>query len=359
MDPASYNGRLNALESEGKVRWSSPSNIALTKYWGKHDNQLPRNPSISFTLSQAKTLSEVAFKPAQRPGEPSVSLFFEGKINEAFGQRIRGFLLKNKEVLPYIDAFDWSIRTENTFPHSSGIASSASAMSCLVMALVDIENQYLGADRSAEDQLKRASYLSRLASGSASRSVYPNCAEWGHCEGIEGSSDLFAIPGEDWLNEAFVGYHDDILIVSAEEKEVSSSLGHQMMATNAYRDIRYRQANENTIELKSVLQSGDLDRFIEITEGEALTLHALMMTSHPSFILMKPNSLEVIERIRNFRKESGVPICFTLDAGPNVHILYPDRFADVCRSFITSELQQFGSQLIEDHMGAGPERLEA
>ncbi len=357
MDPSKYSGRVSDGSTSGKVKWSSPSNIALTKYWGKHGHQLPRNPSISFTLNNAKTITSVSFSPSRDLEMINVDFMFEGRSNSGFAERIQKFLVKNEALMPYVRHFDWTLESENTFPHSSGIASSASAMSCLIAALVDIERRHLDHDLSEEATWKRVSYLSRLASGSACRSVYAKCAQWGQCPGIENSSDLFAIPGETWLHPIFEGYHDDILIVSAEEKEVSSSLGHQMMEDNVYKSVRFDQARNNTIELKQVLTNGDLDRFIEITEGEALTLHALMMTSQPSFILMKPNSLEVIERIRDFRKSTKIPICFTLDAGPNVHILYPEAHAKTCQRFINDELKPLGSRLIEDSMGQGAMKL--
>src|SRR6185437_12238620 len=86
---------------------------------------------------------------------------------------------------------------------------------------------------------------------------------------------------------------------------------------------RFAQAHQNLSAIKKVLENGDLEEFIKITESEALTLHSMMMTSMPYFILMKPNTLEIINRIWKFRETTNVPVCFTLDAGANVHVLYP------------------------------------
>ena len=211
-----------------------------------------------------------------------------------------------------------------------------------------------------EDSLiKRASYLSRLASGSACRSVYSKLAMWGAHEKQKGSSDLFAIPMDHIMADVFESYHDDILIVSADEKSVSSSAGHQLMETNPYAATRFQQAAENTTEIIEHIKNGDLTSFIRIVESEALTLHALMMTGDPAFILMKPNTLKVIEAIRAFREETGTPICFTLDAGPNVHILYPDEHAEACQSFIEGHLFPYAhkGRIILDKVGTGPARL--
>ena len=88
----------------------------------------------------------------------------------------------------------------------------------------------------------------------------------------------------------------------------------------------------------SILKSGDLDAFIALVEREALTLHAMMMTSMPYFILMKPNTLEIIHKIWSYRKTTGSKLCFTLDAGANVHLLYPENEVSTVLKFVDEEL---------------------
>ena len=336
----------------GRVGWACPSNIALVKYWGKKGKQLPQNPSISFTLSECRSETFVTFEKADRFG---FSFYFEGKENPAFGAKIEKFLLENQAFFPFINQLNLKVESRNTFPHSSGIASSASSMSAFVMCLLNIENQIV----STQFDFQKASYFSRLASGSAARSVYPSMALWGKTEAYEGSSDEYAVPLENDIHPVFKTYHDSILIVSGETKSVSSRAGHALMEGNPYAPARYAQANENIKNLLSALKSGDLDTFINITESEALQLHALMMCSNPSFILMKPNTLNIINEIRRFREETKTPVCFTLDAGPNVHLLYPDNEAKKVEKFIKNELVTFCNQgrWIADHVGDGPKNL--
>jgi diphosphomevalonate decarboxylase len=122
---------------------------------------------------------------------------------------------------------------------------------------------------------------------------------------------------------------------------------------------RFKQAHENLEKLKPVLESGDLDKFIALIESEALTLHAMMMTSMPYFILMKPNTLEIINKIWNFREDTGLHIGFTLDAGANVHVLYPKKEAKVILDFIKNELVAYcqNEQYICDQIGFGANQL--
>src|SRR5690606_30712639 len=125
------------------------------------------------------------------------------------------------------------------------------------------------------------------------------------------------------VNEVFRNYQDTILLVDKGEKQVSSTVGHDLMHGHPFAQQRFAQAHENLSAIKKALTDGDIDSFIKIVESEALTLHSMMMTSMPYFILMKPNTLEIINRIWKYRAATGITVCFTLDAGANVHVLYP------------------------------------
>ena len=342
---------------QGRVGWQSPSNIALVKYWGKRGKQLPQNPSISFTLSECRTETFIAYEKA---GSFGFRFFFEGQESPAFGAKIEKFLHDNQTFFPFINQLHLTVESRNTFPHSSGIASSASSMSASVMGLLEIERSLsLTKGRPIELDLQKASYFARLASGSAARSVYPKMALWGATEAYEGSSDEYAVPLENDIHPIFKTFHDSILIVSGETKSVSSRAGHALMEGNPYAPARYAQANENIKNLLAALKSGDLETFINITESEALQLHALMMCSNPSFILMKPNTLNLINEIREFREETKIPLCFTLDAGPNVHLLYPESEAEKVEYYIKNVLADYcdRERWMADHVGDGPKKL--
>lgn len=342
----------------GQVGWKSPSNIALVKYWGKYGNQLPRNPSISFTLSQAFTETIIDYNIEEDTTGVSIDFRFEDQKNEAFQKRIELFLKKNRHEFGFLEGLHLNIESKNSFPHSSGIASSASSMSALALGLCSVEKEVLQKPIEQSDYLKRVSHISRLASGSACRSVYPVMAAWGEIPGISGSREHCAVELKD-VHPVFHNFHDDILIVSREQKSVSSSAGHQLMDNNVYAGARYQQANDRCEFLYSALQSGDIESLGKIVEDEALTLHALMMCSDPSFVLMKPNSLEIISRIKDFRQSQKLPIYFTLDAGPNIHVLYPDSVNVEIKEFIDSELLPLCEEgrIIRDKVGQGPQQI--
>ncbi len=258
--------------------------------------------------------------------------------------------------MPFLKHTRLEIDSKNSFPHSSGIASSASAMAALAMCLVNMEEKITGIVQ--KDPLKKGSFLARLGSGSASRSMYPKFALWGATDEWPGSVDEFAIPvtGTD---STFNEMKDSILIVESGKKKVSSSAGHKVMETNPYAETRFRQAHLNLKKLKIVLSEGDWQGFIEILEEEALSLHAMMMTGRPGYLLMKPGTLEIISKVQEFRKETGKHLGFTLDAGANVHLLYDANHDKTVKAFIEAQLLTHceNNWVIHDQMGAGPKKI--
>ena len=320
------------------VTTKSPSNIAIVKYWGKHGNQLPNNPSVSFTLSRCFTETSVTFEH-NNTNDYTLSFLFEGKVSPKFQEKIEKYLVDNQQYFGFLKGLDLKIESCNSFPHSSGIASSASSMSAFVLCLLKIE-KIVNHDDTPID-MQRASFLSRLASGSAARSVFPVMSLWGVTPSVPTSSDEYAVPLADMVNPVFQTYHDSIMIVSNKEKSVSSRVGHSLMNGHPLAEQRYATARQNTERLMKVLQTGDIQEFIQIAETEALQLHEMMATSNPPYHLMEPNTQKIIELVKKFRHDTGTPVCFTLDAGPNVHLLYPDECNDKVKLFIREELLQY------------------
>jgi diphosphomevalonate decarboxylase len=356
----------------GAFSWSAPSNIALVKYWGKIENQLneegeiqtqiPANPSISFTLNSCKTETKLAFTKKNNDGKFSFDLLFEGKPKEDFKPKIQKFLERIEIYLPFLKEYHFTIDTQNTFPHSSGIASSASGMAALAVNLMSLEkliSQNLGTEMTEDYFNRKASFLARLGSGSACRSIKGNLVVWGNHKNIDESSDLFGVEFPYKIHDNFKNYQDTILLVDKGEKQVSSTVGHDLMHGHPFAEKRFAQAHENLNTLIKIFQSGDLNEFIKIVESEALTLHAMMMTSLPYFILMKPNTLEIINAIWKFRNETQIPVCFTLDAGANVHVLYPEDVKEEVLTFIKNNLVGYcqNGQYICDEIGFGATKI--
>lgn len=341
------------------VSWKTPSNIALVKYWGKTDPQIPKNASISFTLKNCHTITSIVFTNKENSNDVTFDLFFEGEKKDEFKPKIATFFNRVKEYCPYIFNYQMTIKTENSFPHSSGIASSASGLSAIAMCLMSLEKELSNSEVTQEFVNQKASFLARLGSGSASRSIEGPLVVWGEHPEIPNSSDLYGVKFPFAVHPIFQNYQDTILLVDKGEKVVSSTVGHDLMHNHPFAVQRFVQANDNLSKISKILQVGAIDDFIALVESEALSLHAMMLTSSPYFILMKPNTLEIINAIWKYRNETGSKVCFTLDAGANVHVLYPEAEKEAVLNFIENQLSKYcqKNQYICDNAGLGAIKL--
>lgn len=342
---------MNPSEMTKKIKARFPSNIALVKYWGKYGQQLPCNASLSLTLKNAYTSIEMEYKPKSNP-DLDFKYFFEGKENIAFKDKVVKYAQAQAEFSEFLRNNAVIIHSSNSFPHSTGIASSAAAFATIAAVLLKAAQ----GDTDENKFLQTASHLARLGSGSACRSFYGPYALWGRLENLPESSNEYAIPILD-IHENFADMRDAIVIVEDQPKQVSSTVGHSLMKNHPYAAARFEDANKHCEEMLEVLKYGNFESFISITEREALSLHAMMMTSGDYYMLMKPGTIQVIEAVMQFRKSTGLPVCFTLDAGPNVHILYPAAIQDEVKALLDKDISPLAKSIIMDEAGCGGQFL--
>jgi len=349
---------VDALKTIGSITaaWKAPSNIALIKYWGKRPKQIPQNPSLSFSLSACYTATTLSISYS----DVNKSILVNGEANHPFLPKLTSFFNEIVAYFPFVEKAAISITTENSFPHSVGIASSASAFASLALCLCEIEQRMLGNEGLGSAFLQKASFVARLGSGSAARSVYGGYQVWGYLPELPNSTNDYAIPVTPSVNPIFMGLRDAVLVVSTEPKSLSSSNGHALMVDHPYADARYAEAKLSLNALLKSLRKGDLGAFITLCEQEALTLHGLIMSSRTTPILLKPESLLLISKIREFRQRTGLPVGFTIDAGPNIHLLYHESNAAEVEAFVYAELKSLCEKgfVIFDHCGNGPERIK-
>jgi diphosphomevalonate decarboxylase len=339
------------LVKRGEVSWRCPSNIALVKYWGKYPGQLPCNPSISLTLNNAYTETKVSYEWTE---QGSVDFLFDGELIISFGKRIERFIEKLSEYFPFLSHLNLEINSTNSFPHSAGIASSASAMGALSLCICSIEEQLTGQKMYEEAFYRKVAFIARLGSGSATRSIYGGLVLWGKLHEVHGSSDFYGIELHNY--SIVTSLNDAILIVDSSEKVISSTEGHALMNDNPYASVRFEQGRKHCVDLLNLFKDENIMGLCDLIESEALALHSMMMTSTPGYLLLLPTTVEIIIKIRSFRAASNVPVCFTLDAGPNVHLLYPKAFKEQVVHFINNELLQFceNNKWLDDEVGLGP-----
>jgi diphosphomevalonate decarboxylase len=337
---------------KGKITYSSPSNIAIIKYWGKEPgDQIPMNPSLSMTLDKCRSFTTVDYE-VKKGSDFSVEVIFEGKRSSEMEAKLQRWFSRISNFFSWLNYTHLRIESQNNFPHSAGIASSASGMSALAMCLSAIDG-HVRNDDTENNQLQ--SNISRLGSGSASRSVMGQWVVWGKSEDFPEASDEFAVVLPD-VHKDFYKIHDTIIVVDKTPKAVSSRDGHALMEGHPWRKGRIEQANQNFKELIKALKTGNWKLFEKIAENEALSLHALMLASEGGMMLWKGHTVEWMHYLRAERQRKGIPMAFTLDAGANLHLLYPDDAReDVLQILENSPVHHI--ELIHDQIGSGPEKL--
>jgi diphosphomevalonate decarboxylase len=315
-------------------------NIAFIKYWGNRSEELrlAANSNLSMNLDGLHTQTTVAFDP---------HLFGdEFMLNE---QRETGQgLARVTHFLDLIRSFSGlsypaRVTSQNNFPTGAGIASSAAAFAALALAASTAAGLNL-----SQAELSR---LARRGSGSACRSVPGGFVEW---QAGQTDLDSYAVsiaPASHW------DLVDCIAVLSSGHKTVGSTEGHAAAATSPLQSARLADAPRRLeIAHRAVLER-DFPTLAEIVEHDSNIMHAVMMTSQPPLFYWEPASLEIMRAVPTWRSE-GLLCCYTLDAGPNVHVICPAAVALEVQARLTALLGPRAGLILTAHPG-GPARLIA
>jgi diphosphomevalonate decarboxylase len=282
-------------------------NIAFIKYWGNRDDalRLPANGSIAMNLDGLETRTSLELDPRLAEDEFTLQ-----------GVRQNGIPLER--VSAHLDILRGRagasckarVESENNFPLGAGIASSASAFAALTLAAADAMGLNL--------PQRELSILARRGSGSASRSIPDGFTEWYAADADEGSfAESIAAP-DHW---ALV---DWIAILDAGPKKVGSAEGNQLARTSPLQAARVADAPRRLEICRRAIRERDFPALAEILEEDTRLMHEVMRTSTPSLNYWKPATLDLMRSIPEWRA-GGLPVAFTIDAGPNVHCLCPEE----------------------------------
>jgi diphosphomevalonate decarboxylase len=289
------------------------SNLAFVKYWGKRDAALniPLNNSISMNLSAARTTTTVSFDDSL----PADKVMLEGQeVAPKFAARV----IRHLDLIREIAGVPTHalIKTRNTFPASTGFASSASGFAALSLAASTALGLHL-----SEREL---SILARRGSGSACRSIPAGFVEW---QAGTNSDDSYAVqlaPETHWE------IADVAVLVTSDEKSVSSTEGHELALNSPFWQTRGEMLPDRLTKVRRAILERDFATFGREIEAEALSMHAIMLTSafegeqawHPGIFYWTPDTLRLLLAVQQWR-EQGLEVYFTLDAGPTVHLMCP------------------------------------
>lgn len=288
------------------MQWfaKAPSNIALIKYMGKKDSltNVPNNPSLSYTLNHL--VSSVRLETYDGEIDCWKPLSGTFNLSPAAQMRYLKHLAYLKAHYQYSGAF--IVYSDNNFPHGNGLASSASSFAaltqCAVLALSELTNTPM---ISIEEQAN----LARQGSGSACRSLFSPWAYW----------------DENGVKSIDIDYHSfihQVVMISSAEKEVSSSEAHKRIHTSHLYAARAEQATNHLNALLTAFKTKDWFRAYQICWQEFNDMHQLFATSTPPFAYITDKSRQLLQRIQTDWENNGDGPLVTMDAGPNIHLLY-------------------------------------
>jgi diphosphomevalonate decarboxylase len=312
-------------------------NIAFIKYWGNidHDLNIPTNGSISMNLSGLETRTTVTFNPALKADK----LILNGeKITGEGLDRVSRFLDRVRKMAN-LNGYA-QVTSENNFPTGSGIASSASAFAALSLAATAASELSLDTE-----ELSR---LARTGSGSASRSVPEGYVEWQAGEDHQSSYAYTIAPPDHW------DLIDLIAIVSQEHKVTGSTGGHAIAHTSPLQNARLVDVDQRLDTCRQAILDRDFATFAKVVELDSNLMHAVMMTSSPPLIYWLPGTLAVMQAVQDWRRQ-GMEVCYTIDAGPNIHVICTKGISDQINQGLT-EIQ--GVQKVLTAQPGGPTKLE-
>ncbi len=198
------------------------------------------------------------------------------------------------------------VESKNNFPKGTGLASSASGFAALTLAAT------CSAGLSLSE--KELSILARWGSGSACRSIPSGFVEWKAGNSDLGSYAYSLFPADYW------DIRDVIAIVGSDVKKVSSTEGHAAVGSSPLYKARIREIPQKIRKIKEAIRKKEFSEFGEIVEAEALNMHAVMISSKPALLYWTPTTLRLMHQIIDWRS-GGLESYFTIDAGPNVHVL--------------------------------------
>ncbi len=326
---------------------TAPSNIAFVKYWGKADadSQWPANDSLSMTLRHA-----VSRTSAQIIDAEDHLVTFEG-LAIGRDQRIGNRIFRHLDRLAQHGGFTEKLRiqTQNTFPAGCGIASSASGFAALTLSSLAAwtHTESLGELINESFSPELLANFARMGSGSACRSLFGGYVVWRKGKRPERQLVRSVYDAAHWR------LCDLIIIAAPGEKAVTSTEGHSAAWTSPLFGTRLAGIPERIKSIKRALKQRDISLLGRAMEDEALDMHAVMMTSQPALHYLHENTFAILQWVRQYRHKNDVPVFFTLDAGPTVHLICESEVAEQVHSDLKSRFPEFA--VLRDEVGPGPQ----
>jgi len=293
-----------------KIKVFAPTNLAFIKYWGKKDAKLriPANSNLSVCLDRLGTITEIEFD--KKFSEDSVEI--DGKISEG---RERDRVVKHLDRIRNLAKVELKAKvvSKNNFPKSAGLSSSASGFAALSLS----GSKAIGLNLPEKD----LSRLARIGSGSACRSISSGWVEW-----VKGDDDKNSY-AYSIFDEKYWDLRVLVVILSLKRKRVETTDGHKVARTSLFFKTRLENVEKRLEKMKRSIEKKNFSELGELMELEALSMHAVMLTSKPNLVYWLPETVRVIQAVQDWRKER-LESYFTINTGQNVFVVCKPKDED-------------------------------
>lgn len=324
----------------------SPSNIAFLKYWGKKDPvlQWPANDSLSMTLNQLATKTNAYIHDAE-----DHVFQFQG---ESLGREHKSFHKAFKHLDYLAETFGFkeklALSSSNSFPTGAGVASSASGLSALTIAAIACWTHSASFHELESHGFSREhlAHLSRIGSGSAGRSLFGGYVQWQAGTHADKQKILPLYSADHW------NLQDTVALFSHIEKSKSSTAAHGDAWTSLFFRTRVAGTTERMQSMLKALHTRDMEALGPLLEAEALEMHAVMMTTVPPQYYLTQESTEFLAEFRRARQAGKFQAYFTIDAGPNIHIIHEPKESAGLHLWLKEYYPNLS--LLTDKVGEGP-----
>ncbi len=326
---------LVPVVEKNAVRVFSPSNIAVAKYWGKRDLalNLPTNDSVSITLKDFGSFTTVEFLAGLENDE----LILNGSIESS--EKITKVIAVLNEVRKLSGkSHKARVQSRNNFPTAAGLASSASGLSAVALAAVRAAGLDIPASKISE--------IARRGSGSAARSIFGGFVQWKAGKELDGSDSV----AENFKPASHWNLVVRVLVVRATAKTHASTSGMEhTRKTSPYFESWVNSAQRDVAEILNAIENKNFNELANIAESNCLRMHASAMAARPTVFYWQPQTLALIQEISDLRR-GGVPVFYTIDAGPNVVCFFEKDATDV----VDRALERIeGVQILRTTIGEG------
>lgn len=280
-----------------KITAKAPGNIAFVKYWGKKDPaiNLPENGSLSVSLDTMHTITTVEFSSEFEKD----FVIIDGNSADRELSRI----IDHIDLIRQMAGISAHVKmvSQNSFPNSSGLASSASGFAALALAGSHAAGLNLNE--------KELSVLARRGSGSAARSIPDGYVEWLRGADNDSSYAYSMFPPEHWDLAAIA------VLITQEKKDVTTTQGHAITTSSPFYELRIKYLPKFIEEMKQTIKNKDFEKFGEMLEAECLNFVSMSLTASPYILYWEPTTIRVMKFCKKLRAE-GLLAYFTMDAGP-------------------------------------------